>query len=401
MKYSELSLNEKRKLAFTLLQDKDKESIFKPLQFKFADDFILFPDVDSKNKTQETNDSTFVSIPDLKLNENLFPEMNLENTSNDFFQKQLFKKLDRDEQDKKNGLIKVKNLRKNINIYVNRFNDVLKECKSVYRIYFKEPDVDHFNYSFSILYMKHMDREGKCGYGHSRDFVGKLPIGVFLIYNTLEISDIKQKFTQFQKIQYKDLKKHMKWIKSATDVFYNYKANVVDFAYGCTRSQYRKRYFSLLTRLPIILYLLEHNDHDIHAIVNHSFPFTTVKVKTDSVKHTFPSSQLLLSKKLNFMISDWDVSDLNLVSFPKYLDSPFLDKNIIQHKKCIETQNELLKTYMKTKYGTYIRKHFIYDSVSYNTFLMLDKKVTVNSLPLLKKTLSQLVQCHDKTLWKK
>ena len=32
---------------------------------------------------------------------------------------------------------------------------------------------------------------------------------------------------------------------------------------------------------------------------------------------------------------------------------------------------------------------------------MLDKKVTVNSLPLLKKTLSQLVQCHDKTLWKK
>ena len=267
--------------------------------------------------------------------------------------------------------------------YINRVNSFLETCNSIYRVGFTT-ELNYFSQS-SIL---DIERDGTCNAGRSNEFRDKIQIGVFFIYNISETPNVEIKI-QEHLLDYSS--KRLEWMKSATDIWYNTKANVVDFAYGCTKTSCRQRNFSTLTRLPIILYLLE-NNNGISAIVNHAFPFTVGKVDGE----IFPLSQIVLCKKLNFFTTKKKGGPPGSLSTE--LRSPFI-QDIDSHTTSQQIQQELYSQYLSSSYGQYFKNNILRTSVSYNTFLMLGDSVTVDTLPLLKETLRLFETCAKGNLW--
>ena len=145
------------------------------------------------------------------------------------------------------GKEKVEIILSRLDEYVEKINTMLESCISIYRLgYYKK--VNNFYY--------HIDgMDARCGGGRSNSLDFKVPLGVFFIYNINEISEERYNLS----VNENSFVGNLDWMKSATDIWYNYKINMIDFMYGCTRNLCRRRDFSTLTRLAITWFLIENN----------------------------------------------------------------------------------------------------------------------------------------------
>lgn len=268
--------------------------------------------------------------------------------------------------------------------YVEKINTMLENCISIYRLgYYKK--VNNFYY--------HIDgMDLTCGGGRSNSLYFKVPLGVFFIYNINEISE--ERYNHFVNEE-NSFVRNLDWMKSATDIWYNYKINMIDFIYGCTRKVCRRRDFSTLTRLPITWFLIEKNTElglNINGLANHAFPFSGETVLINSIR--LFESQIVLCKKLNFFVG---YRDNNLPRFNEgynKLTNPYLDSE--RDSEIIEIQKNLYDAFLSTEGGKYYYKNYTKNSVGYNTFLMLGENVSLDTLPLLKTTIESIEQCLKK-----
>ena len=268
--------------------------------------------------------------------------------------------------------------------YVEKINTMLESCISIYRLgYYKK--VNNFYY--------HIDRmDLTCGGGRSNSLDFKVPLGVFFIYNINEISEERYNLS----VNENSFMGNLDWMKSATDIWYNYKINMIDFMYGCTRKVCRRRDFSTLTRLPITWFLIENNtelDLNINGLANHAFPFSGESVLINSVQ--LFESQIVLCKKLNFFVGYRD-PNFNFGKGYNKLTNPYLDSE--KDGEIIEIQKNLYDAFLSTEGGEYYYKNYTKNSVGYNTFLMLGENVSLDTLPLLKTTIESIEQCLKKDM---
>ena len=267
--------------------------------------------------------------------------------------------------------------------YVENINNHLETCESIYRMgYF--PKVRNFYTLIGLI-------DGTaCQGGVSSEIGDKIPIGVFFIYdmNTDSSTVFLDDRNNIQNVEK---------MKSATDVWYNYKINVVDFLYGRTNISCRQRGFSTLTRLPIVLCLIEDNfGHNlkIKGIVNHATTFGDgMMISVNGVN--MPASQLVLCKKLNFFSGDEVSPTVGPKTWISHISNVFLtdEQNYVK-----ESQNRLFTTFLGSTEGKYYIKNFFRTCVGYNTFLMLGEGVSLDTLPLLKNTIDEITDCTKKDL---
>lgn len=266
--------------------------------------------------------------------------------------------------------------------YVEKINTMLESCISIYRLgYYKK--VNNFYY--------HIDgMDLTCGGGRSNSLDFKVPLGVFFIYNINEISEERYNLS----VNENSFMGNLDWMKSATDIWYNYKINMIDFMYGCTRKVCRRRDFSTLTRLAITWFLIENNTElglNINGLANHAFPFSGESVLINSVQ--LFESQIVLCKKLNFFVGYRD-PNFNFGKGYNKLTNPYLDSE--KDGEIIEIQKNLYDAFLSTEGGEYYYKNYTKNSVGYNTFLMLGENVSLDTLPLLKTTIESIEQCLKK-----
>ena len=268
--------------------------------------------------------------------------------------------------------------------YVEKINTMLESCISIYRLgYYKK--VNNFYYHIDVM-------DARCGGGRSNSLDFKVPLGVFFIYNINEISEERYNLS----VNENSFVGNLDWMKSATDIWYNYKINMIDFMYGCTRNLCRRRDFSTLTRLAITWFLIEKNTDlglNINGLANHAFPFSGESVLINSVQ--LFESQIVLCKKLNFFVGYRE----NLPRFNEgynKLTNPYLDSE--RDGEIIEIQKNLYDAFLSTEGGKYYYKNYTKNSVGYNTFLMLGENVSLDTLPLLKRTIESIEQCLKKEM---
>ena len=267
--------------------------------------------------------------------------------------------------------------------YVENINNNLVACESIYRMgYF--PKVRNFYTLIGLI------DKTDCQGGVSSEIGDKIPIGVFFIYdmNTDSSTVFLDDRNNIQNVEK---------MKSATDVWYNYKINVVDFLYGRTNISCRQRGFSTLTRLPIVLCLIEDNfGHNlkIKGIVNHATTFGDgMMISVNGVN--MPASQLVLCKKLNFFSGDEVSPTVGPKTWISHISNVFLtdEQNYVK-----VLQNRLFTTFLGSTEGKYYIKNFFRTCVGYNTFLMLGEGVSLDTLPLLKNTIDEITVCTKKDL---
>ena len=280
------------------------------------------------------------------------------------------------------GKEKVEIILSRLDEYVEKINTMLENCISIYRLgYYKK--VNNFYY--------HIDRmDLTCGGGRSNSLDFKVPLGVFFIYNINEISEERYNLS----VNENSFMGNLDWMKSATDIWYNYKINMIDFMYGCTRNLCRRRDFSTLTRLAITWFLIENNTElglNINGLANHAFPFSGESVLINSVQ--LFESQIVLCKKLNFFVGYRD-PNFNFGKGYNKLTNPYLDSE--RDSEIIEIQKNLYDAFLSTEGGKYYYKNYTKNSVGYNTFLMLGENVSLDTLPLLKRTIESIEQCLKK-----
>jgi len=282
------------------------------------------------------------------------------------------------------GKEKVEIILSGLDEYVEKINTMLESCISIYRLgYYKK--VNNFYY--------HIDgMDARCGGGRSNSLDFKVPLGVFFIYNINEISEERYNLS----VNENSFVGNLDWMKSATDIWYNYKINMIDFMYGCTRNLCRRRDFSTLTRLPITWFLIEKNTElglNINGLANHAFPFSGETVLINSIQ--LFESQIVLCKKLNFFVGYRENPPRFNEGYNK-LTNPYLDSEI--DGEIIEIQKNLYDAFLSTEGGKYYYKNYTKNSVGYNTFLMLGENVSLDTLPLLKRTIESIEQCLKKEM---
>jgi len=266
---------------------------------------------------------------------------------------------------------------------VEKINNNLVACESIYRVgYF--PKVMNFYTLIGLI-------DGTtCQGGVPSEIGDKIPIGVFFIYdmNTDSSTVFLDEHNNIQNVEK---------MKSATDVWYNYKINVVDFLYGCTNISCRQRGFSTLTRVPIVLCLIEDNfGHNlgVKGIVNHATTFGDgMMISVNCIN--MPASQLVLCKKLNFFSDDEVLHNVGPKTWISHISNVFLtdEQNYVK-----VLQNRLFTTFLDSTEEKHYIKNFFKTCVGYNTFLMLGEDVSLDTLPLLKNTIDEITDCTKKDL---
>jgi hypothetical protein len=268
--------------------------------------------------------------------------------------------------------------------YVEKINTMLENCISIYRLgYYKK--VSNFYFQIGEL-------DVGCGSGRSNSLDFKIPLGVFFIYNINEISEETYNLSVNENL----FMGNLDWMKSATDIWYNYKINMIDFMYGCTRNLCRRRDFSTLTRLAITWFLIEKNTElglNINGLANHAFPFSGETVLINSIQ--LFESQIVLCKKLNFFVGYRENNPRFNEGYNK-LTNPYLDSE--KDGEIIEIQKNLYDAFLSTEEGEYYYRNHTRNSVGYNTFLMLGENVSLDTLPLLKRTIESIIQCSKKEM---
>lgn len=288
---------------------------------------------------------------------------------------------DDEDVDFSNGI--VDEIVREVGTYVNIVNGFLETCESIYRVgYF--PKVGNFYMSIGSI------DTATCEGGAQSEIQDKIPIGVFFIYDIGSAGSIDFFIDKNGSL------KNVESMKSATDVWYNYKINVVDFLYGCTNTSCRQRGFSTLTRLPIVMCLISDGfgrNLGIKGIVNHATTFGSGSiVPVNGVN--MHASQLVLCKKLNFFRGD-DVPTNKPRTWISHISNAFLtdEQNYVD-----ELQNQLFATFLDSAEGAYYMENFFRTCVGYNTFLMLGEGVSLDTLPLLKNTIDEIMRCAKKDL---
>ena len=183
--------------------------------------------------------------------------------------------------------------------------------------------------------------------------------------------------------------KNIEKIVSLLFLSYDKDFDFIVFSFGCTATEYRKRGLSTITRIPVILMVLEHPDL-VTGIVNASISPKGAPVRlTNLGKVQEPLSKSLLLNKLNFSFFQKDA----MIPFP------FSANNL--KARCVDCQEFIKKS--KANYEAFLAKNskFPFDnnknSKHYDNFLFVkgahpETNLTLEDLPNLILTLSKYLK---------